>query len=299
MAMAFLKDTSRSRFSILKLLSCPRCSQTLHEESVESRLTCASCRTTARQFGPRLVDFSGEDCPEAQAIFQWPSGLWQEIEPHLDDLRDGRPIRDGAATLQDAGLIDATGMVTRLGRSIAYHELEKQWQKRGDPLRDVVESVAASREDARVLDVGCGAGTTLSLLDRFRDAERVGLDCDLVPLALADRIHNDDVRNCTMFVRGDAIAMPFRDGAFSHVLSRVSLNYLPQPRALREMTRVLAPGGYLALRIEALGFDLHGIRKAPGKPRAKPGKPRPLPSPSRTIRKTCEACGGVRAACSP
>ena len=157
---------------------------------VPFNLECVGCHALARRYGERIVDVLGEACAEADAIFRWPADFWEELEPHLDDLRDGRAIHnDGAAKLRLAGLIDAAGVVVPLGRTIAYHQLEKIWQRRGDPLRDLVETQTGLNHESRVLDVGCGAGTTLALLERFQPAERVGLDRDLVALAIAEKLN--------------------------------------------------------------------------------------------------------------
>lgn len=265
-----------AKASVLEFLRCPNCAQSLVVGADRTRLICEKCRVDVPRIGNHIIDFLREPCREAEAILDWPSELLEAMQPHLQDLHDGNPIRaESAAILQDGGLVDATGAPTPFGRLISYHQLEKIWQKRGDSLRETVETLAEPMENPRVLDVGCGAATTLGLLERLGHAELVGLDRDLVPLALADRLRRGtDDRRLTL-IRGSALALPFRDGAFTHVLSRVSLNYLPQPQALREMTRVLAAGGYLGLRIESLGFDLHGIRNAPGI-RGKLGRTRDL-----------------------
>jgi SAM-dependent methyltransferase len=249
----------------VEIFRCPRCRQAVADDPARSRLCCTGRRGSVPNHGRRLFDFLGRECPDARAILDWPDDFWDDIQPHLDDLRDGKTIHSSdAVLLRQAGLIDANGSASPLGRLIAYHQLERAWQAKGDPLRDLIEARSALGERSRVLDVGCGAGATLALMAPHRPALRVGLDCTLSALALADRIHAHEGGDPITLVRGDALAMPFRDGGFTHVLSRVSLNYLPQFQALREMIRVLAPGGYLALRFEALGFDLLSIRKTPG-----------------------------------
>lgn len=56
-------------------------------------------------------------------------------------------------------------------------------------------------------------------------------------------------------IQGDATAIPFRSGAFDLVLSIDVLAHLPRGAefaAAREMARVLAPGGLLAVRTASL-----------------------------------------------
>jgi SAM-dependent methyltransferase len=53
-------------------------------------------------------------------------------------------------------------------------------------------------------------------------------------------------------VRGDAIRLPFRDGAFDAVCCFAALHLFDEPlTALDAMARVLAPGGRLALLTSA------------------------------------------------
>jgi len=50
------------------------------------------------------------------------------------------------------------------------------------------------------------------------------------------------------YVRGDARALPFRDGSFDAVCCFAALYLIEEPmRALEEIVRVLAPGGRVAL----------------------------------------------------
>jgi SAM-dependent methyltransferase len=53
-------------------------------------------------------------------------------------------------------------------------------------------------------------------------------------------------------VRGDATAMPFGDGAFDRVIAAEVLEHIPgDQRAIREVARVLRPGGIAAFTVPA------------------------------------------------
>ena len=95
---------------------------------------------------------------------------------------------------------------------------------------------------SRVLDVGCGDGRHIAEAAR-RGAFAVGLDYDCGELAKArSRIG----RHRVDLVVGDATRLPFRQGAFDAVVCTETLEHLPDDAgAMREIGRVLAPGGAL------------------------------------------------------
>jgi len=94
---------------------------------------------------------------------------------------------------------------------------------------------------ARILDVGCGAGTTVRFL-RSLGLRALGLDISAA-LAKAARAGAP-----APLVRGDGARLPFAAGAFDAVLLECSLSLLPDlDAALAECARVLAPGGRLAV----------------------------------------------------
>ncbi|MCS7197920.1 MAG: methyltransferase domain-containing protein [Candidatus Bipolaricaulota bacterium] len=99
----------------------------------------------------------------------------------------------------------------------------------------------------RVLDVACGTGLVSFVLAPYA-REVVGIDISPGMLAKAREIrHRREVRN-VHFVLGEAEHMPFKDGEFDVVVCRLAIHHFPQPeRELREMVRVLKPGGRLVI----------------------------------------------------
>ncbi|MGD9527735.1 class I SAM-dependent methyltransferase [Pseudonocardia sp.] len=109
-----------------------------------------------------------------------------------------------------------------------------------------------------VLEIGCGTGNlTLAAKRRRPDVAVTGLDPD--PRAL-DAAHRKATRAGVdvQFVRGFADALPMADGSVDRVLSSLMLHHLDdhvggnlgdgeKDRALREVHRVLRPGGELHL----------------------------------------------------
>lgn len=98
----------------------------------------------------------------------------------------------------------------------------------------------------RVLDVACGPGNFSRDFARAAgDGLVVGIDASASMLDVAVREADSDN---LAYIRGDAGALPFRDGSFDAVCCFAALYLIEQPmRALAEIVRVLAPGGRVAL----------------------------------------------------
>jgi ubiquinone/menaquinone biosynthesis C-methylase UbiE len=100
---------------------------------------------------------------------------------------------------------------------------------------------------ARVLDLGCGAGTYVRLLATLGHRV-VGLDYSLPSLA---RAVDADRAGQGRYLAAEAYALPFEGEAFDMVVCIGLLQAVGHPeRALDEMVRVLRPGGILV--VEAL-----------------------------------------------
>lgn len=103
----------------------------------------------------------------------------------------------------------------------------------------------------RVLDVGCGTG----IVARYAagvvgdDGTVVGLDVNEGMLEVA-RATSTEVTSAVEWRRGDATDLPFTDGTFDVVLCQQALQFVADPSAaLREMRRVLAPDGRMAISV--------------------------------------------------
>jgi ubiquinone/menaquinone biosynthesis C-methylase UbiE len=105
----------------------------------------------------------------------------------------------------------------------------------------------------RVLDVGCGAGQTLAVA--YPELESFGLDVDLSAMTLGLRLA-PNVR----FTAGRAEQLPFGDAQFDLVIARVSLAYTNIPESLKEIHRVLKPGGKLWLTLHSFSVPWASVK---------------------------------------
>ena len=110
---------------------------------------------------------------------------------------------------------------------------------------------------ARILDAGCGAGEYVESL------------CDLGAIAcgieyLPDKVAQWDTRHPgdTRVQQGDIEALPFDDECFDAAVMNEVLEHVPdEERALREIRRVLRPGGALLIFSpnRFYPFETHGV----------------------------------------
>ena len=120
----------------------------------------------------------------------------------------------------------------------AYHVLELQIACDPVDARRVMPAIRA--EHRRILDVGCGAGQTLTASRLDAEVTAIGIDRDASALSLG-RLVNPRLR--LIRARGEALPLPSR--WFDLAISRVALPYMRTGPALAEMARVLRPGGDL------------------------------------------------------
>jgi ubiquinone/menaquinone biosynthesis C-methylase UbiE len=107
---------------------------------------------------------------------------------------------------------------------------------------------AELRPGDRVLDVACGTGvvTRLTAERVGRDGAVAGLDINPAMLAVARSVPTSGA--AIEWHEASAESLPLADGSFDVVLSSLGMQFVPdKASALREMRRVLAPDGQLAI----------------------------------------------------
>ena len=111
--------------------------------------------------------------------------------------------------------------------------------------------------DATVLELGAGGGGLVAILyERFRPARLVGTDFDPKQVAAARAFlagRWGSLPPAVELQEADALSLPFPDASFDFVFAMVMLHhveehpgeYVRRPQALKEIRRVLRPGGRL------------------------------------------------------
>jgi ubiquinone/menaquinone biosynthesis C-methylase UbiE len=139
----------------------------------------------------------------------------------------------------------------------------------------------------RLLDAGCGGGSiTVGLANAVAPGEVIGVDVDEESLETARQLAADkDVTN-VRFEPGDVNALRLADASFDAVFSHALLQHVESPlAAVREMRRVLKPGGVIGIA----DADFGGAIAHPSLPAIERGteiwvKLRPSPHVGRQLR---------------
>ncbi|WP_371749479.1 class I SAM-dependent methyltransferase [Streptomyces sp. NBC_01283] len=103
------------------------------------------------------------------------------------------------------------------------------------------------RPGGRVLDAGCGTGRALPALREAVGASGVVLGLDLTP-AMLEAATQAGRDRAGQLLLADVTRLPVRDASLDAVFGAGLISHLPDPaQNLRELRRVVRPGGLLAL----------------------------------------------------
>jgi SAM-dependent methyltransferase len=127
----------------------------------------------------------------------------------------------------------------------AYEQMMGRWSRRlALPFLDF----AGVEAGERVLDVGCGTGSLTFTIPQVADIAHIqGIDYSETYLETA-RERRTDPR--ISLERADACSLPFPDSSFDRAFALLVLHFVPETeQAVREMARVVRPGGTVAAAV--------------------------------------------------
>jgi ubiquinone/menaquinone biosynthesis C-methylase UbiE len=142
--------------------------------------------------------------------------------------------------------------VQRYGWDKASAYYEQYWRHQLRPAQRRLLDLAALRPGERVVDVACGTGlvTLPSLAAVTPDGAVIGTDISERMVQRAREVAQAEGHAHAEFVRMDAEALELPDESFDAALCGLGLMYVPDPLAsVKEMYRVLRPGGRIALAV--------------------------------------------------
>jgi ubiquinone/menaquinone biosynthesis C-methylase UbiE len=152
-------------------------------------------------------------------------------------------------------------------RNVTYQEMLQS--RRGDPLwfRHFYDAVLNySNPESRILDVGCGTGVTTCHLHQFRPNIQ-GVDFSNLFIEKARQY-------ASFFDVMDMTNLKFPDQTFDLVCSTDAIEHVAGlERGLREMMRIVKPGGYLVVQAPNLSCGVLSTNY------------------ERTLRGVCRRCG--------
>jgi ubiquinone/menaquinone biosynthesis C-methylase UbiE len=140
--------------------------------------------------------------------------------------------------------------------SFARAHASQKWRQQsaamGAALTEAIVEAARVEPGMRVLDIACGTGEpSISIATLLRGSGDVtGFDISPEPLKIAGERAAERGLNNVKFQQGDAHLLPFADGSFHRITSRLGAMFFAEPlRAFGEMWRVLKPGGTATLLV--------------------------------------------------
>ena len=152
---------------------------------------------------------------------------------------------------------DSRGAPMRWGWSSSGERSSRSGRARWRMLTVDLDRLRLGSGDS-LLDMGCGGGRHAFAALR-RGARVVAFDADGGELkAVRDMVEAMQAEaeipasGTGLPVQGDALALPFADGAFDRIIAAEVLEHIPDDRsAMAELARVLKPGGRMAVSVPA------------------------------------------------
>ena len=129
-----------------------------------------------------------------------------------------------------------------------YHGLDPSYDDTSSPWYSWVRAAIGEVDGLRTLEVACGRGGFVRALAR-KGALAYGLDFSMAAVRIGkQRSLGSNAESNSVFIQGDAHALPFPDNCFDIIVSCETIEHLPFPlQGVREFHRVARPGATLFL----------------------------------------------------
>lgn len=147
--------------------------------------------------------------------------------------------------------------------SKSYDRSILQWLLFDPSHKLILEHLDSAGQEAHILDIGCGTGKLAHrMVTHHRDARVFGIDLSESMIRAGQ--HRIATQKRIHLSVADSEHLPFADSTFDYVTCSNSFHHYPnQLAALREMYRVLRPGGKLFLtdgyRDSLLGWLIYDV----------------------------------------
>lgn len=151
-------------------------------------------------------------------------------------------------------------VTNRTGGSYDFEDFPLNSQEReqerlhhqGNSLLDIETNIwhnAGLQDGMQVVDLGCGTGAVcLAIASKFPNTHIWGIDRSHHLLNTARQVQQEQELNNLEFIQGDAYALNLPNASIDFVYGRLLFQHLAEPiKALKEISRVLKPGGTVCL----------------------------------------------------
>lgn len=174
----------------------------------------------------------------ASGQFPAEAGLYRQVLRAADQVNEAD--HDDATLLKVLADREAAGREFFAGIAGRWDRIRQQYEH--PDLQTRALSALVDRR-LRILDIGTGTGGMLPVLASATD-EIVALDNSLAMLGRAHDLCRNEGLDSVRFCAADIRQLPFADEVFDVVHCAMTLLHVPHPvRGLREMVRVVTPGG--------------------------------------------------------